>query len=151
MDVRSPSEGATMDDERWEPGMPVLERQAAIGSSVDVRGRPLVPSRVPEAKPTALQPWFIYLSIVGLVCGTIAITALNLGATLDDAIVRLPVLVGGLMLVLVTADAALRIWRSAFAWLAVDRGRGLFRFVWFAVACLGVALVVGAMLLVVAA
>ena len=110
-----------------------------------------VPSRVPETKPTPLQPWFIYLSIVGLVCGTIAITALNLGATIEDATVRLPVLLGGLMLVLVTADAALRIWRSAFAWLPVDRGRGLFRFVWFGVAVLGLALELGAMLLVLAA
>jgi hypothetical protein len=141
----------SMDDERWTPGMPVLDRQAVAPAQRDVQGRPLVPSRVPEAKPTPLQPWFIYLSIVGLVCGTIAITALNLGATIEDASVRLPVLLGGLMLVLVTVDAALRIWRSAFAWLPVDRGRGLFRFVWFGVACLGIALELGAMLLVVAA
>ena len=131
--------------------MPVLDRQAAAPNGLDVQGRPLVPSRVPETKPTPLQPWFIYLSIVGLVCGTIAITALNLGATIEDPSVRLPVLLGGLMLILVTADAALRIWRSAFAWLPVDRGRGLFRFVWFGVACLGIALVVAAMSLVVAA
>jgi hypothetical protein len=146
-----PSQAApTMDDERWTPGMPVLERQEAPVQR-DVQGRPLVPSRVPETKPTPLQPWFIYLSIVGLVCGTIAITAVNLGATVEDASVRLPVLLGGLMLVLVTADAALRIWRSAFAWLPVDRGRGLFRFVWFGVACLGVALELSAMLLVLVA
>lgn len=139
-----------MDDERWAPGMPVLERQA-VPLQRDVHGRPLLPSRVPETKPTPLQPWFIYLSIVGLVCGTIAITAINLGATIEDATVRLPVLLGGLMLVLVTTDAALRIWRSAFAWLPVDRGRGLFRFVWFGVAVLGIALELGAMLLVLAA
>ena len=139
-----------VDDERWTPGMPVLERQS-VPLQRDVQGRPLTPSRVPETKPTPLQPWFIYLSIVGLICGTIAITALNLGATLADPTVRLPVLLGGLMLVLVTADAALRIWRSAFAWLPVDRGRGLFRFVWFGVACLGVALEIGAMLFVVVA
>jgi hypothetical protein len=140
----------TMDDERWTPGMPVLERQG-VPVQRDVQGRPLVPSRVPETKPTPLQPWFIYLSIVGLACGTIAITALNLGATIEDATVRLPVLLGGLMLVLVTADAALRIWRSAFAWLPVDRGRGLFRFVWFGVAVFGLALELGAMLLVLVA
>ena len=130
--------------------MPALDRQP-VPLRRDVRGRPLTPSRVPETKPTPLQPWFIYLSIVGLICGTIAITALNLGATLGDPAVRLAVLLGGLMLVLVTADAALRIWRSAFAWLPVDRGRGLFRFVWFGVACLGVALEIGAMLFVAAA
>jgi len=130
--------------------MPVLDRQS-VPLQRDVQGRPLTPSRVPETKPTPLQPWFIYLSIVGLICGTIAITALNLGATIGDPAVRLPVLLGGLMLVLVTADAALRIWRSAFAWLPVDRGRGLFRFVWFGVACLGVALEVGAIVFVVVA
>lgn len=139
-----------VDDERWTPGMPVLDRQS-VPLQRDVQGRPLTPSRVPETKPTPLQPWFIYLSIVGLICGTIAITALNLGATIGDPAVRLPVLLGGLMLVLVTADAALRIWRSAFAWLPVDRGRGLFRFVWFGVACLGVALEVGAIVFVVVA
>lgn len=139
-----------VDDERWTPGMPVLDRQS-VPLQRDVQGRPLTPSRVPETKPTPLQPWFIYLSIVGLICGTIAITALNLDATIGDPAVRLPVLLGGLMLVLVTADAALRIWRSAFAWLPVDRGRGLFRFVWFGVACLGVALEVGAIVFVVVA
>jgi hypothetical protein len=145
-----PQVAPTMDDERWTPGMPVLERQETPIRR-DVQGRPLVPNRVPETRPTPLQAWFIYLSIVGLVCGTIAITALNLGATIEDATVRLPVLVGGLMLVLVTADAALRIWRSAFAWLPVDGGRGLFRFVWFGVACLGVVLELGAMVLVLVA
>jgi hypothetical protein len=130
--------------------MPVLDRQG-VPVRRDEHGRPLAPSRVPETKPTPLQSAFIYLSLVGLVCGTIAITALNLGAQLHDAIVRLPVVVGGLMLVLVTADAALRIWRSAFAWLGVDRGRGLFRFVWFAVACLGVLLEATAVWLVVGA
>ena len=139
-----------VDDERWTPGMPVLDRQS-VPIQRDVQGRPLTPSRVPETKPTPLQPWFIYLSIVGLICGTVAITALNLGATIGDPAVRLPVLLGGLMLVLVTADAALRIWRSAFAWLPVDRGRGLFRFVWFGVACLGVALELGAIVFVVVA
>jgi hypothetical protein len=139
-----------VDDERWTPGMPVLDRQS-VPNQRDVHGRPLTPSRVPETKPTPLQPWFIYLSIVGLICGTIAITALNLGAAIGDPAVRLPVLLGGLMLVLVTADAALRIWRSAFAWLPVDRGRGQFRFVWFGVAGLGVALEIGAIVFVVVA
>jgi hypothetical protein len=30
----------------------------------------------------------------------------------------------------ISADAAVRVWRSAWAWLPVDRNRGLFRFVW---------------------
>ena len=37
------------------------------------------------------------------------------------------------LLVLTTADAVLRIWRSAWAWMPVDRGRGLFRLAWVAV------------------
>jgi hypothetical protein len=139
-----------MEDERWAPGMPVLDRQG-VPVRRDAQGGAVTPGRVPETKPTPLQGAFIHLSLVGLICGTIAITALNLGAQLHDPIVRLPVLLGGLMLVLVTSDAALRIWRSAFAWLVVDRGRGLFRFAWYAVACLGVVLEVTAIWLVVGA
>jgi len=97
---------------------------------VDGAGRPLVPSRVPETRPTPLQDWFIYLSIVVLVCGTIAISALELGAAFREAVVRVPLAVGGAVLMIVTTDAMLRVWRSAWAWLPVDRGRGLFRFVW---------------------
>jgi hypothetical protein len=139
-----------MQDERLTPDMPVLDRQG-VPVRHDAPGGAVTPGRVPETKPTPLQGAFIHLSLVGLICGTIAITALNLGAQLHDPIVRFPVLLGGLMLVLVTADAALRIWRSAFAWLVVDRGRGLFRFAWFAVACLGVVLEVTAIWLVVGA
>ena len=68
-----------------------------------------------------------------LVCGVIAISALELGAALTDPIVRLPALIGGVVLAVVNADALVRVWRSAWAWLPVDRGRGLFRFVWAAV------------------
>jgi hypothetical protein len=100
---------------------------------LDAAGRPLVPSRVPETRPTPLQDWFIYLSVVVLLCGTIAISALELGARLSDGIVRLPMFIGGVVLAVVAADAAVRVWRSAWAWLPIDRGRGLFRFVWSAV------------------
>lgn len=96
-------------------------------------GRPPVPSRVAEARPTPLEDWFIYLSVIVLICGTIAISALEVGARLGDAVVRIPVVIGGLTLAVVTVDAVVRIWRSAWAWLPVDRGRGLFRFVWSAV------------------
>jgi hypothetical protein len=109
-----------------------LDRQVRP-EPLDAAGRPLVPSRVPETRPTPLQDWFIYLSVVVLICGTIAISALELGAKLSDVIVRLPVVIGGVVLAVVTADAALRVWRSAWAWLPIDRGRGLFRFVWSAV------------------
>jgi hypothetical protein len=94
-----------VDDERWTPGMPVLERQE-VPIQRDVQGRPLVPSRVPETKPTPLQPWFIYLSIVVLVCGTIAIT-LSTSARPSGAAVRRRVL--GDCSHPGDADAALRI------------------------------------------
>jgi hypothetical protein len=96
-------------------------------------GRPAPPQRVPETRPTPLQDWFIYLSVVVLICGVIAISALEFGATLTDPIVRIPLVIGGAILAVVTADALVRVWRSAWAWLPVDRGRGLFRFVWAAV------------------
>jgi len=118
-------------DEILESG-PRLDRQE-VKVARDAKGRPLVPSRVPETRPTPLQDAFIYLSIGVLLSGVIAITALELGARLSDPVIRLPVLVGGALLALVTLDAMVRIWRSAWAWLPVDRGRGLFRFVWVAV------------------
>jgi hypothetical protein len=121
-----------MDDERWEPGMPALDRQAV---------RPLPPSlaaqrprSVPEAKPTPLQRHFINLSVVALVAGVVAITALELGSPLGHPLVKLCVLVAAPILLLTTADAAVRIWRSAWAWMPVDRGRGLFRLAWLAAA-----------------
>jgi hypothetical protein len=77
-----------------------------------------------------LGDWFIYLSVVVLVCGVIVITALNLGAQLSSPLVRIPAIVGFGLLVVVSADAALRSWRSAWAWLPIDRPRGLSRFVW---------------------
>jgi hypothetical protein len=119
---------------------------------LDASGRRLVPQRVPETKPTPLQDWFIYLSIIVLICGTVAISALELGAQASDLIVRLPVALGAAVLSVVTVDAVVRVWRSAWAWLPVNRNRGLFRFVWAAVlvgvlvasvAALGWALLVG--------
>ena len=121
-----------------------LDRQTRP-DPLDAAGRPLVPQRVAETRPTPLQDWFIYLSVIVLICGTVAISALELGARPADAIVRLPVIVGGIVLVIVTADAVVRVWRSAWAWLPVERNRGLFRFVW--AAALG-AILVGAVALV---
>lgn len=115
---------------------------------LDVHGRPLVPSRVPETRPTPLQESFIYFSIVVLVCGVIAIAALELGSSLGSLVVKVPVLVGGVVLIVVTLDAMVRIWRAARAWMPIDRGRGLFRIVWDAVLGLSLALVAGAMLIV---
>ena len=121
-----------MDHDDLIGGGPRLDRQERR-VRLDVGGRPIVPSRVPETRPTPLQDVFIYLSIVVLVCGVIAIMALELGTPMSSWVVKAPVLIGGAMLLAVTTDALVRIWRSAFAWLPVDRGRGAFRFVWVAV------------------
>jgi hypothetical protein len=96
-------------------------------------GRPEPPQRVPETSPPLLGDWFIYLSIIVLICGVIVITALNFGAAFGSLIVRVPALLGFGLLVVIAADAAQRAWRSAWVWLPIDRPRGLSRFVWAAV------------------
>lgn len=108
-----------------------------------------VPQRIPETRPTPLQDWFIYISIVVLACGVIAISALEFGATLTDPLVRVPILIGGIALLAVTADALVRVWRSAWAWLPVVRGRGLFRFIWSAVLAATLLVTIGLLVLVV--
>ena len=102
--------------------------------------RSLVPSRVPETKPTPLQDVFIYLSLIVLVCGALAITALALGATPRDPVVKLAVLGGGVVLLIVAADAVVRIARSARAWQSVDVNRARFRWIWIAAIVGGLAL-----------
>lgn len=88
------------------------------------------PQRVPEVKPPLLGDWFIYLSIIVLFCGVIAITALELGNTIDAAIVRVPAIIGAGILALVSADAALRTYRSIGAWWPLSRTRAVQRAVW---------------------
>ena len=92
------------------------------------RGQP--PQRVPELRPPLLGDWFIYLSVIVLFCGVIAITALELGNTLDAPIVRLPAVLGAAILALVAADAAIRTYRSIWAWWPIDRVRAIQRAVW---------------------
>ena len=58
------------------------------------------------------------------------------------------VLVAAPLLVVTTADAILRIWRSAWAWMPVDRGKGAFRLAWVVVSVIGLAMLVGASLVV---
>ena len=130
--------------------MPVLDRQA-VPTRRAVDGRPIVPARVPEAHPTPLQQHFIGISVVALIAGTIAISAWELGQPLGASIVKGPTLVASGTLLLVTSDATLRIWRSARAWLPLDRGRALFRLGWVAVLLLGLALELAAALLVLTA
>jgi hypothetical protein len=141
-----------MDDERWEPGMPVLDRQAvpaaAPRSTLPPSLQGLPPRSVPEVAPTPLQRHYINLSVIVLICGAIAITALELGASLGSPLVKLCVAVAAPLLVITTADAVLRIWRSSWAWMPIDRGKGLFRLAWVAVSLIGLAALVGASVLV---
>jgi hypothetical protein len=142
-----------MADERWEPAMPALDRQAVGGSQADapVPGVPAfgaaatgVKIRVPETAPTPLQRHYIELSAPALVAGAVAITALETGSMLTSPLVKVCVLVGAPLLVIANADATLRIWRSAWAWMPVNRGRGLFRLAWVAAAAIGLALIAAA-------
>src|SRR5215207_2130801 len=155
-----------MDDERWEPGMPVLDRQPVPGDGTGPRPtvagpdgrlhrsngagvvlaraaaaeaalppslRGLPPRSVPEAAPTPLQKHFVLLSAPALVFGALAITALNLGFGFESLLVKACVLLAAPLLLVTTLDATVRIWRSAWAWMRVDRGRGLFRLAWVVV------------------
>ena len=131
-------------------GVPTLDRQERP-VRLDVRGRPIVPSRVPEPQPTPLQGVFIYLSIGVLFSGVIAIMALELGTPMSSLWVKIPVLIGGSLLLAVTADAIVRISRSALAWLPVQRGTGLFRMVWAAVLVGSFVVICGVMLVVLTA
>jgi len=135
-----------MDDERWEAGMPALDRQAVRPNPRTATLPPSLqgmPARsVPEIAPTPLQKHFVLLSVPVLAGGLIAITALELGAPLGSPLVKLCVVAGAPLLVITTADAVVRIWRSAWAWMPVDRGRGLFRLAWVAATVILLALVV---------
>ena len=129
--------------------MPVLDRQAVRPTTLPATTLPpslqgLPPRSVPEVAPTPLQKHFIILSVPVLFAGAIAITALNLGARLGDPLIKLCVLIAAPLLVITTADAILRIWRSAWAWMPVDRGKAWFRFAWVVVSLIGLAALVGA-------
>jgi hypothetical protein len=124
---------APMDDPRYEPGMPILDRQAVREPALPPSLQGLPPRSVPELRPTPLQAHYIQLSVVALICGAVAITAVEMGAPLGSPLVKLCVAVGAPLLFLTTADAAIRIWRSAWAWMPVNPGRGAFRLAWFAV------------------
>jgi hypothetical protein len=121
-----------MDDPRWEHGMPVLDRQPVPTPTLPPSLQGLPPRSVPETRPTPLQKHYINLSVIALIAGAVGITALEFGASLGSPLVKLCVLIAAPILFLTTADAGLRIWRSAWAWMRVDRGKGLFRLTWVA-------------------
>ena len=133
--------------------MPILDRQAVAPVARPATALPpslqgLPPRSVPEVAPTPLQKHYVLLSVPVLVLGAIAITALELGAPLGSPLVKVCVLVATPLLLVTTADAVLRIWRSAWAWMPTDRGRGLFRLAWVAVSAIGLVALVGAALVV---
>ncbi len=128
--------------------MPVLDRQPVQPSTLPPSLVGLPPRSVPEVAPTPLQKHYINLSVPVLICGAVAITALNLGASLGDPLVKLCVIIAAPLLVITTADAIVRIWRSAWAWMPVDRGKGWFRLAWVAVSLIGLMLLIGAAVVV---
>jgi hypothetical protein len=132
-----------MDEERWEAGMPVLDRQP-IGAHRQA-------DRIPVTKPTPLQRHYINLSAVALVAGAVGITAVEAGTPLSSPLVKLCALIAAPIFVLTTADAALRFYRSGWAWMPIDRDRGLFRFTWVLAALLGIVIAIGAAALILAA
>jgi hypothetical protein len=134
-----------MDDPRWEAGMPALDRQP-VGAGPTRRQ-----DRAPETAPTPLQRHYINLSAIALVAGAIAITALEVGAPLGSPLVKFCVAIGAPLVLLANGDAALRIWRSAWAWMPIDRGRGLFRLAWVAAAAIGLLAIAAAAVVVLVA
>jgi len=131
--------------------MPVLDRQAVRTPVLPPSLQGLPPRSVPEIAPTPLQPHYINLSVIVLICGAIAITALELGVTLGSPLVKVCVAIAAPLLLITTADAVLRIWRSAWAWMPVDRTKGLFRLAWVAVSVIGLVLLVAASIVVLTA
>jgi len=116
--------------------MPALDRQAVTSGDG--------PRTVPETAPTPLQRHYVNLSVIALVAGVVAISALETGSTLASPLVKLCILGGAPILVLTTADTSLRIWRSAWAWMPVNRSRGLFRLSWLVAAGIGILVFAGA-------
>ncbi|HXI79997.1 MAG TPA: hypothetical protein VNM34_04175 [Verrucomicrobiae bacterium] len=140
-----------MDDERWERGMPVLERQPVRVPILPPSLQGLPPRSVPETAPTPLEKHYVLLSVPVLILGAIAITALELGTPLGSPLIKLCVLVAAPLLVVTTADAVIRIWRSAWAWMPVDRAKGLFRLAWVVTSLVGLAALVAASAVVILA
>ena len=79
-----------------------------------------------------------------LILGAIAITGLEIGVPLGSPLIKLCVLIAAPLLVITTADALVRIWRSAWAWMPVDRTKGLFRLAWVVVSVVGLAALIAA-------
>ncbi len=116
--------------------MPALDRQGI--------GAERAQDRIPETKPTPLQRHYINLSAIALVAGALGITAIEAGTPFSSPLVKLCALVAAPIFVVTTADAALKFYRSAWAWMPINAGRGLFRLTWVLAALLGIGIAVGA-------
>ena len=107
--------------------------------------------RIPETAPTPLQAHYITLSFPALIAGAVAITAIEIGVPVGSPLVKVCVAIGAPLLILANGDAALRIWRSAWAWMPVNRGRAVFRLAWVAAAAIGLLAIAAAAILVLTA
>jgi hypothetical protein len=117
-------------------GRRAYTRVVTNASTADSHATP--PRSVPEVRPTRLpRDWFVYLSVVAFLAGAVAITAIEFGVPVGSPLVKACVLVGSPALAIALADATVRIWRAAWAWMPVDRGRGLFRLAWLVVPVIG--------------
>lgn len=131
--------------------MPVLERQPVRSPVLPPSLQGLPPRSVPETAPTPLQQRYVLLSVPVLILGAIAITALELGASPSSPLIKLCVAIAAPLLIVTTADAIVRIWRSAWAWMPVDRTKGLFRLAWVATSVVGLSALIAAAAIVILA
>ena len=92
---------------------------------------------------TFFGSFFGTLAAFSVVAGAVAITGLETGMPMSSPVIKLCILIGVPIFVLTTADAALKFYRSAWAWMPIDRGRGLFRLTWVAAALLGIGVAIG--------
>ena len=136
-----------MDDPRYEPGMPVLDRQP-VGAD---RPRPRPSTASPRPPRRRSSTTTSSCRRPALVAGVIAITALETGSPLSSPLVKACVVIGAPLLIIANADAILRIWRSAWAWMPVNRDRGLFRLAWVAAGVIGLLAIAAAAAVVLAA
>ena len=120
--------------------MPVLDRQAVrTRRSSRPASSGLPPRSVPEVAPTPLQRHYVLLSVIVLICGAIAITALELGVPLGSPLVKLCVLVAAPLLVVTTADASCGSGARPGRGCPSTAAKGLFRLAWVAVSLIGLA------------
>lgn len=122
--------------------MPVLDRQGVPGTSLPPSLAGLPARSVPESQPTPLQRHYVLLSVGALLAGAIGITALEAGVPPGSPLVKVCALVAAPIIVITTLDAGLRIWRSAWAWMPVNRGRALFRLSWLIPAAVFIAVTI---------